>query len=154
MKIVEAFDKLEDYAAKMRSGDAPVYPGMPLEFTEASTVGDRICQGDFQLTFRGFTDEGVSVPDGFELKQNQQQLVPGNTIGAKHCVDNCSTCETHFPKGWSGESLQGPYIVTKETTKINHPKHGDVTIPAGMVVDCTYQRAWDAEQRRALRAQD
>ena len=154
MQITEAFEKLQAYVTKIRQGDAPVYPGMDLEFTTACTPGDRIAQGDFQLTFRGFIDEGAGPPKDFVLKKGVKQLVPGNTVGAKHCVDDNSTCDLYFPADWSGESLQGPYIVARKTTKINHPKHGDVTIPAGMVIDATYQRCWDSQLRRERRAAD
>ncbi len=43
--------------------------------------------------------------------------------------------------------------LTKEHT-IQHPEHGDVTIPAGFYCGIQYQRVWDLEQQRARRNAD
>ena len=152
--ITEALGRLEAHVQRIREGLERVTPGMPLAFTTACTAGDRIAQGDLNLTIttRGIPADYVKQsPTGKTF-----QLVPGNTMGSKHTLAAGweQVCDVYLPPNWSGESLLGPMIVTKGETKVDHPKHGDVTIPAGLTCDCTYQRAWDAEQRRERRAED
>jgi hypothetical protein len=148
--VLTAMEEILDYVGKIKSGELEqVRPGMALRFTEACQDGDRIWQGDLALTICG------SKPNGYELAQNPiKQLVPGTTQGSKHCVDNLENVEIYLPKNWNEESLEGPWLMTKQETTILHPVHGPVTIPAGMGVNCTYQREWDREQQRERRARD
>jgi hypothetical protein len=80
--------------------------------------------------------------------------VPGQTQGAKHCLDGTGGVEMYLPPGWPEVTEDGPCLVLTEERTVLHPTHGAVTIPAGMTVACSYQREWDAEQRRARRAID
>jgi hypothetical protein len=128
--------------------------GAPERFSEAASVGDYGDQGDLRLTIV------ESTPSGFVFvkkpKAIDRQLVPGNTEGAKHCLDSLDGVELNRPAEWGPDyvGLLGPCLkLTKERT-IQHPTHGDVTIPAGFTIQCRYQREWDAEQRRERRNAD
>ena len=133
-----------------------VEPGQPLTFSEAATAGDMIAQGDLYLMLVD------SVPEGFAKSDTQhdieRQLVPGNTVGAKHCLTTLDGVSIYYPTGWHRspeyDSATGPVVVCSKETTITHPTHGAVTVPAGRIVACGYQRVYDAEQRRERRAQD
>ena len=142
----ESLTRLQNHKCK-------VAPGQPLEFTDACVKGDTIAQGDLILVL---VDK---VPDGFTKRTSgNNQLVPGNTVGSKHCIENLSTCTVFDPPGWthdaSYESYVGPVIEATGKTKIPHPVHGDVTVQAGQTIQCVYQRAWDVEQARERRQRD
>ena len=139
-----------------RHQNTKIGPGEPFRFSEASTVGDAVAQGDLYIQIV------ESVPDGFDhqtqSKDIDRQLVPGNTVGSKHCLESLATVDLYWPAGWSHsptyEGLQGPALVCKEDTSILHPTHGTVTIPAGFTVVTGYQRVFDEEQKRERRAAD
>ncbi len=145
-----AIDRIEARKQVILSGKDPkVRPGQPECFTDAATVGDCIPQGDLYLIV---ADE---IPQNFKPKQINQ-LVPGNTQGARHCLDSLDGAEVFVPPGWSDDydELQGPFLRLSKERTIVHPTHGDVTIPAGFIVECVYQREWDAEQARERRNAD
>ena len=148
--VVQSMNEILSYAAKIKAGELEqVRPGMALRFTEACQDNDRIWQGDLALTIRS------KRPSGYQLAESPQlQLVPGNTQGSKHCLDNLSGVDVYLPENWNEESLVGPWLVCREEKTILHPVHGSVTIPAGMSVHCSYQREWDLEQKRERRARD
>jgi hypothetical protein len=143
-------EEILEHARKISAGELEqVRPGMPLRFSEACTVNDRIWQGDLALTII------ASMPTGYvEAKDPRVQLVPGNTVGAKHCLDSLQGVKMFLPKDWNEESLIGPYLEISEERTILHPVHGSVTIPAGFCVHCTYQREFDRELERERRARD
>jgi hypothetical protein len=82
------------------------------------------------------------------------QLVHGSNVGSMHCLDSMDGVKMYAPNDWNEESLQGPYLILSKERTITHPKHGDVTIPAGFSVQCTYQREYDKEQQRERRTRD
>ncbi|MCP4124603.1 MAG: hypothetical protein GY751_22905 [Bacteroidetes bacterium] len=148
--------EITQFAERIANGEETVTPGTPTRFTEASTIGDRIWQGDLALTIMPKTSpknyKKISQKDF--LKINNLQLVHGSNKGSKHCIDSLEGVEINIPEDWNAESLDGPFLtLTKERT-VTHPVHGDVTIPAGFSVACTYQREYDTEQRRERRARD
>ncbi len=127
-----------------------VRAGQPLRFSEACTTNDRIWQGDLALTI---TDG--SIPDTHvKADKPTVQLVKGNTIGARHCLDSLEGVDMYVPTEWTEESLVGPILVMNKERSVVHPIHGDVTVPAGFSVSCTYQREYDEEQKRERRARD
>jgi len=143
---------IEKVAEQHASHLEQVKPGLPERFTEASTVGDAIAQGDLMLIIV------ASIPEGLKLVQStdpvNRQLVPGNTQGARHCLDSLEGVDLYRPEDWNEDSNEGPaFKLTKERT-VMHPKHGDVTIPAGFIVECVYQREYDQEQKRERLAKD
>lgn len=143
---------IETVLARNAAHVESVQPGQPVRFTEASTAGDAFWQGDLCI---GIVDK---IPEDYIRVTSPQemdaQLVLGNTVGARHCLDSLQGVELYRPKEWGGESLRGPAFILHEARTVMHPKHGDVTIPAGFIVLTGYQREYDAEQRRERRARD
>lgn len=133
-------------------GDPNVKPGQPERFTEACSAGDCIRQGDLYLTLV------EAVPDGYvritKPKAADKQLVPGNTRGARHCLDSIKGVKLYRPAEWTEASMFGPCLVLTEERIVLHPVHGSVTVLAGQTVRCDYQRVWDAEQKQQRRARD
>ena len=148
-------EKIERRAKRIASRkDSRVMPGQPVRISEAAAVRDCARQGDLYLTVL------ESIPGGYTKvsrpKLIDRQLVPGNTEGAKHCLDSLSGVKLYHPAGWGPtyDQLAGPcFVLTKERT-VKHPTHGDVTIPAGFVTGCWFQREFDAEQQRERRNAD
>lgn len=146
-------ERIEQHVAAAReSKDPAVMPGRPERFTEAAQAGDTIPQGDLYLMIVD------AVPNDYvrvtKPTAADKQLVPGNTQGARHCLDALSGVKLFRPQNWTGEDLRGPcFVLTKERT-ILHPTHGDVTIPAGFTVLCGYQPEFDSETRRERRNAD
>jgi len=147
---MEVIEKMQQFVSKVSKNEhETVKPGQPVRFTEACMPGDRIWQGDLALTIR------TSVPSNYNLADKPSvQLVVGNTEGSKHCLDSLNNVDIYLPPVWNAESLKGPVLVVKQETTVLHPTHGDVTIPEGFIVECTYQKEWDKEQAREARARD
>lgn len=146
----EVVRRMVQYAASIAAHECEtVKPGEPVRFTEAATVNDRIWQGDVSITV---TED--RVPDGYLPVDTLVQLVPGNTIGAKHCLDGKEGVEMYLPSNWSEESLQGPWMRLSLERTILHPVHGSVMIPSGFCVRIGYQREHDRELQRERRAAD
>jgi len=143
-----ALERLEQHRDLLVSGDGPVQPGQPTSFTNASTVGDCIAQGDLYLIVVD------AIPAGYQEQKAKTQLVPGQTQGAKHCLDSIEGVTMHFPANWTEESMDGPIFVADQDRTVEHPVHGNVTVPAGTLIQCRYQREWDAEQARERRNAD
>lgn len=143
-------DEIQKHAQRIREGQEKVSPGMPLAFTEASTANDAIWQGDLCLVI----SEQQVPPIDFVPYEKGTQLVPGNTEGARHCLDTIDGVEIYVPRNWNDESLTGPFLVVKKECSVLHPVHGTVTIPAGFNVECYYQREYDKEMERERRAKD
>ena len=149
---------IEDVVAHAKSiadgSHDTVRPGMDMAFSEASTDGDMIWQGDLGI---GITSGGV--PEGYVKvdKITNLCLVPGQdqTIGSKHCLESAAGVEMWVPEVWDEESLDGPYLRISNGVNITHPVHGDVSVPSCFKeVQIVYQREWDAEQARERRAAD
>jgi hypothetical protein len=142
--------------------DLKVKPGQIERFSEAATEGDFIRQGDLYLIVAQspgdkskFAWDDYLKSSGYSTpKKPSPQLVPGNTQGAKHCLDSLDGVELLLPANWNEESLQGPFLrITKQRT-VQHPTHGAVVIPAGFAILCSYQREYDKEQAKERRARD
>lgn len=147
--MINVIEQIEQHRDRIANGNEKVYPGMPLRFTEACSVGDCIWQGDLGLVIAN------KKPKNYVKAVNPTvQLVPGNNVGAKHCLDSLNAVEIYLPKEWNEESLEGPFLVVKNEVNILHPTHGTVTIPGGFSVQCHYQREWEKEQERERRAKD
>lgn len=123
----------------------------PAFFPNDPPVNSAIAQGDLYLVI---IDE---LPDGYTVRTDKSlQLVPGNTVGARHCLVENSPCQVFDPAGFSDtyEGLMGPVLVTDGPTEVAHPTHANVMIPSGTTVQCRYQRTWDAHQKEIRRARD
>lgn len=148
-----AIDRIEKHVSHSKaSKDPAVMPGRPERFTDAAQSGDVIAQGDLYLMIVD------SVPDGYKQvlkpKVIDKQLVPGNTVGSRHCLDSHAGVALYHPENWDGNDLRGPCLVLTQERTILHPTHGNVTIPAGFTVLCGYQPEFDVEARRERRARD
>lgn len=157
---LSTIEKIQKRVAKIASGkDLKVKPGQVERFSEAVVDGDLIRQGDLYLIVaeRGnrFSWEKFLVDNGYtKARKPSAQLVPGNTEGAKHCLDSLNGVEVWLPRDWNEESLQGPFLRCKQERTVQHPVHGAVIIPAGMSILCAYQREFDKEQAKSHRARD
>lgn len=157
---VEVMERMESKVKRMKEGKDDVRPGQPASFTEASSPGDFGWQGDLKIIVLATNGEKVSVTPTSPYaivarpKKVDMQLVPGNTTGAKHCLDSLKGVKILRPMNWSEESTEGPILILKQTRTILHPTHGPVTIPAGFTVRLIYQREFDRELRKARRAID
>lgn len=144
---------VKKHATRIANGKARVQPGQPLSIHEGVSIGDGIWQGDLGIEVID------AIPPGHVQAVPCTQLVPGNTIGSRHTLKDTSTVDQfHLPSDWTDEpdhdGLWGPVFRAKEETTIEHPTHGDVTIAAGHLIRCRYQRNWDAQQRRERRSID
>lgn len=131
-----------------------VKPGMPQSFSEASTEGDMIWQGDLGI---GITSGGP--PKGYKKVDNIKDLclVPGEnqTIGSMHYLESAKGVEMWVPEVWDETSLDGPYLRNGEGITVTHPKHGNVSVPSCFnEVQIVYQREYDLELKRERRASD
>ena len=145
-------EKIQKHAEKIRNGEHDkIGPGVPVTMSNALVAGEGVAQGDLNIIVAD------AVPRDYvliEKQSNDKQLVPGNTVGAKHCLDSLSGVNLYRPEKWSEESLDGPCLVLTQERTILHPTHGAVTVPAGMTVVCHYQREWDRELANERRARD
>lgn len=152
---VTAIEKIQRHAKRIEGGKAKVHPGQPYRFSEASQAGDGVAQGDLHLIL---VDK---VPIGYTKVKNptdaDRQLVPGNTEGAKHCLDSLDGVTLYRPDGWPAsveDDMLGPVLVLKNERTILHPKHGHVTVLPGSIIQCTYQPEYDAQLKRSRRNAD
>lgn len=145
-------DEIVEFAADVKAGKGKVAPGSPMRFPEAASVNDGIAQGDLLLKVTNV------VPDGFtkieNLKDQDRQLVVGNTTGAKHCLESLEGVTLYRPNNWTAESFIGPIFVSTQEAVVTHPVHGHVTIPAGMMIACEYQKEQDLIEAIERRARD
>lgn len=150
--VKESLGRIREQHGRIVSGQTKLGPGQPTEFTGAESPGDCRAQGDLNLIWR---ENGP--PKDYVLRTNRNvQLVPGNTTGAKHCLDSVAAVAVYDPPGFGPEyeGLNGPFLVTRGRTTILHPTHGAVSIPAGSNIECRYQRNYDEELKRERRALD
>ena len=91
----------------------------------------------------------ADIPEGAQPISPRLQLVPGVSMGSRHCLDSLAgiqmfTVATPTP-------LDGPVLVLSQERAITHPKHGDLCgLPAGAVIQIIYQRAYATEVRRVV----
>lgn len=151
--MLTEIEQIQRHAEVIKNGEHDkIGPGVPLVMSRALMAGDGVAQGDLMLIVAD------KIPDEYQRikgpKAIDKQLVPGNTVGAKHCLDSMVGVKIYRPTNWTEASMDGPCIVTTKERTVLHPTHGAVVIPAGMTVVCYYQREFDAEQKRERRARD
>lgn len=139
-------DRIEAHARRIAAGEhETVRPGQPFRLNEAASVGDGVWQGDLGL-------EVVESPPVGHVKAKMPltQLVPGETRGARHCLDSVDGVEMWLPGEWPRVTQLGPCFRLSRERTVEHPIHGDVTIAAGHTILCSYQRDYDfvAKQER------
>ena len=77
------------------------------------------------------------------------QLAPGDTQGSRHCLESLDGI-TVWRRGDPGDGedpLDGPILEAPRGLRVNHPEHGDVSLPPG-IYSVVYQRAYAEELRR------
>lgn len=131
--------------------DGPVSPGTPARFTEACQPGDRICQGDVEITLIS------KVPDNYVPRSNHNtNIVHGEAGNETHKVDDPTKVRFYDTKGWDADSLDGPVIEVLSPTGISHTgsgRHGHVGLCSGLY-QISYPRVWETEQAKERRARD
>lgn len=162
---------LQERSVSYVKGNQKIKPGQPVRFSDAATIGDYGDQGDLRIELindigndESFSYEYHHKDDGLKTKVYKLQnsynalLVPGNTIGSNHYLEDAKSCTIFYPAGWSKdasyEEYEGPILKCHHETTIKHPVHGDVTIPAGNCVFLSYQRVFDVEQMKERRQLD
>jgi len=133
VKAAAAFNEVLRQAESIRNDDHHTVKTM--------SPGDAWAQGDLGLVAL------ESLPANCKRDPNPSaQLAPGDTQGSRHCVDDLSTV-TLYRLG-NPTPLDGPIIDAPAGVRVNHPEHGDVTLPPG-VYAVVYQRAF-ADELRAV----
>ena len=141
--------EMTDHAEKIKNDGEHVIQVM--------SPGDMWCQGDVGIIFLGECGNHEDVDFGkLELLKDDDprriaQLAPGETQGSRHCIDaECMKSVKMYVKTNSFSELDGPRLVCPEGLRVNHPEHGDVTMPPGKYA-VVYQQVWDSMRaRRAL----
>jgi hypothetical protein len=152
-EMIEHVERIKKNCGNGNGHDGAVKPGQPARFTTAATVGDGLAQGDLLLKIvGGVPTEGYTKIEN--LQEKDKQLVPGNTIGSKHCLAHLDGVTMYRPTNWTEESFMGPVLVLEKENTVLHPVHGDITVPAGFTVSCEYQKEWDLIQKLERRARD
>lgn len=151
--MVNVIDRIQNHAKKIALGEhEQIKPGASVAFTNACTNEDCIRQGDLYLiVVDSVPSEYIQVK---KLTEQDKQLVPGNTQGSKHCLDSLDGVKLYRPKEWNEESLLGPCFISTEDRTVLHPVHGDCFVPAGLMIQCGYQKEWDKAQKAERRARD
>lgn len=148
LSIIEKINRRAKKIANRK--DLKIVPGQAVRMSDAAAIGDGIRQGDLYLKIV------AAVPSDYKLTEKPTlQLVPGTTEGARHCLDSLKGVKVFLPADFGdADSLAGPCLVLAEERTVEHPVHGNVTLPAGVTVLCGYQREYDAELRRGRRNAD
>lgn len=125
---------LQKHAESIRNDDEHAIATM--------SPGDAWAQGDLLLVCLD------RVPDGaVKLREPSAQLAPGTTQGSRHCLAALDGITMYRLRDTT--PLDGPVIEAPGGCRVNHPEHGDVTLPPG-VYGVVYQRAYAEELRRVL----
>ncbi len=104
------------------------------------SAGDFWAQGDIGLVCLPGLPDGCN-PD----TKPSAQLAPGTTQGSRHCVSDMERVRLHRLADPS--PLDGPIIEAPQGCTIEHPEHGNVTLPPG-IYGVIYQRAFADDLRR------
>lgn len=145
-------DRITEKATAIKNNEDAIKPGQPARISEAASIGDFVRQGDLYLIV---SDKPPASYVKAAAKKKSVQLVPGNTEGAKHCLDSLAAVDLYYPSDWPNfDSLDGPCFTTKSEVTVLHPTHGAVTVPKGFTISTRYQREIDVETRRERRNAD
>lgn len=154
----DAMNRVLTRAEEIRAGrvmveERVVAPGAPARITEAFRDGEAIAQGDMTIEVQSVR------PADFVLVEKRveadRQLVPGNNIGARHCLSTLEGVELYRAPSWPNvDNLIGPWFISAHPIVIEHPKHGHVHIPANTGIQISYAREFDQEEKKNRRARD
>ena len=128
----KALTQIQTHAEKIKNDDAHVI--------ETCSPGDMWAQGDVGILCI------ESVPAGATLiEKPSRQLAPGTTQGSRHCIADMATVRLY--RVADANPLDGPVIDAPHGVTVEHPEHGDISLPSG-VYAVIYQRAYADELRR------
>ena len=147
-----ALTEIQYHLDQIKQGNCKIQPGEPFRLNDAATIGDGAWQGDL-----GIEIVAELPTDYVAAEKGMLQLVPGNTVGARHVLADGQTIRgLRVPANWGQqyEGLQGPGFHCKKETTIEHPVHGNIVIAKGHTILCRYQRQYDEELKRERRAID
>lgn len=150
-------------AERLEKHVSTISPGMPFTIS-AQHVGapESIPQGDLYIRTH---PPGSPLPKGYTrgtlTGEDNRQLAIENGAGSHHRLQSLNGVEVYLPPNWGKEEtdLLGPYIRVRKPNAIvhepghNHP-HGTVHITVPCDIEIRYQRNFDAETRREIRARD
>ena len=102
--------------------------------------GDGWAQGDLLLVCLETLPQNIAP-----MIKPDPQLAPGNSQGSRHCLDSLQGVRLF--QLVDATPLDGPVILAEREFTVQHPEHGDITLPAG-VWGVVYQRAFADELRR------
>lgn len=148
--------ELIKHQEKLENKELPVKPGQMETLSEAATENDGARQGDLYFVVRS-TDGSFNFPENYsEITPGEidKQLVPGNTKGAKHCLEHLDGVRMALPSSFSrDESYMGPgpiVLFQKENTKV-HPEHGAIVFKEGFCVEFGYQKSLNQDEEEIRR---
>lgn len=131
MTAERAVASVQSQAEKIKS-DAP-------QRVETMSHGDTWRQGDLYIT------SIPGVPKGaVKMKAPRLQLAQGETQGSRHILASAKGVTMYDPPDRT--ALDGPIMELAGRTTVEHPEHGDVSLPPGCYA-VTYQRAFGDELR-------
>ena len=105
---------------------------------ETMSTNDAWAQGDVAIIA---IDKITGKPDPKPVVQ----LAPGTTQGSRHCLDSLDGIQLFRVD--RADVLTGPQIKADRRFTVEHPEHGDVSLPPGNY-QIRYQRAFAEELRR------
>lgn len=150
--VKESFGRVSDHQSTIMAGDAKVAPGEPQNFSDACTFGDALWQGDLRLTI------AKEIPSEYTARTEKTgKLVPGNTQGSRHAIENLDAVEIFDPPGWNFtdyDGIAGPFLRVKKSVEVVHPTHGNIGLRAGDIIGCDFQVDVDQQEKRLRRQMD
>jgi len=102
-------------------------------------IGQWVAQGDVQI-------ERIAAPATVGEDFGTQQVVPGETKGARHVFDERAALYARIGE----DELQGPVVHVKEEAILLHPEHRHCRFSEGWF-SVTYQRDFAQEEIRRVR---
>ncbi len=128
--VAKTFRAIKDTAEKIRNDEHQIVGTM--------SVGDAWAQGDILIVSLEHLPEHV-IP----IANPNVQLAPGNSQGSRHCLSSLDGVTMY--RIASPNPLDGPILQSDHPIRVNHPEHGDVTVPAGTYA-IIYQRAFERDR--------
>jgi hypothetical protein len=107
---------------------------------EIIDIGEAWAQGDIAIIRLAGLPQGANPID-----RPSAQLALGTTQGSRHVIADMATVKLYTLP--DATPLDGPIIESSCGFTVEHPEHGDVSLPAGTYA-VVYQRAFAEELRR------
>ena len=135
--VAASFQALREHADRIRNDQHQTVATM--------SPGDAWAQGDVLLVCLKNPPKNLE-----QVKNPALQLAPGETQGSRHCLESLAGVKVWRRRN-DRNPLDGPILEAPAGVRVNHPEHGDVSLPPGWY-EVLYQRALsdEAELRRAI----